>query len=177
MARRCSVCKHPRSAEIDAALINASVSQASIAKDFHFNLRSLERHLAKHVRGNGSQALAIQRQVNRDLDENGHALAVAGQVQEWVCEAKRDREAALERKDWALALRAIDVAIKAQESQARLTFEARAGRASDLTSNPVFHDLVATITDALELWPDARASVVHALERRLGWGGSGLTGG
>ena len=71
VARRCSVCKHPRSAEIDAALINASVSQASIAKDFHFNLRSLERHLAKHVRGNGSQALAIQRQVNRDLGENG----------------------------------------------------------------------------------------------------------
>ena len=111
------------------------------------------------------------------LHTQEHSLAVAGQVAEWVAEAKRDREAALERKDWAIALRAIDVAIKAQESQARLTLEARAGRASDLTSNPAFHELVASVTDALEPWPEARAAVVHALERRLGWGGSGVTRG
>lgn len=83
-------------------------------------------------------------------------------------EASRDRNAALERGDYRLALKAIDTLLKAHELQARLTLEAREGTAHDVANNPEFRAFAAELHRTLAPWPEAMLAVGRMIKARLG---------
>ena len=54
------------------------------------------------------------------------------------------------------------------ELQARLALEAANGRAADVSSHPIFHEVMAIVVGSLAKYPDAAREVVSAIRERLG---------
>lgn len=167
MARACTVCVHPHRVAIEAALVDRSISQKDLGKRHGLNTQALQRHFLKHVRGNSATALAIHREITQGMRAHEHASAIGSQVTALANEAQKDRQHALERGDYKLALRAIDTLLKAFELQARLVLDVERHRASDVANHPVWHDLSGLIMTELDAYPDARDAVMRVIAKRL----------
>lgn len=162
MPRRCSCCVHKRRDAIDHAIVGGD-AYSGIARRFAVGADAVERHAAAHV----SKAIAKARNV-RDV---AHGASLIGEII-----AIRDRAAELGRQaeengDLRTALMAVRELTRNTELVARLSLEAQAGTAHDITAHPVWHEVAAEIMSVLARHPEARREVMEMIREKLGVGG------
>ena len=155
MPRRCTVCDHPERHSIDEALVSGAPYR-SVAKRFELSESAVYRHKTEHLPAHLLKAREVEETARVDdlLDQvrhlQGHALAI------------------LERAEKAGDLRTALAAI----SQARGNLELLGKLAGELDERPVTNILIspewlelrAVIVRSLEPYPEARESVLRALE-------------
>ena len=152
--RKCSICNHPQSAEIDAAVIAGS-SYRDISGQFGVASSALGRHVKNHLVATLAAARDAQRVANGD--------DLLDQVADLQRQAQEIKDKALETEDLKTALVGIRELVRIVTLLAKLRGE--------LNTNPVVNVLVSpgwtaartALMRALEPYPDARAAVVAAL--------------
>ncbi len=130
MTTRCSVCRHPARADIDAALTGGATA-SQVAREFGVHRSSVVRHTQSHV------AAALARVVERSDDVPAHAIVrKATQLYDY-CEALLDRAEALVQHRHSQA-RAITVTAGViRETRATLVTVGRMIAETDPTGPPV----------------------------------------
>ena len=98
MARKCSICEHPKRAEIEKAMLDGA-SLGEIAKRFGTTKSSLHRHRKDHVTANLAQAKQAREVANAET-----VLDYSATLRDKAMSILETAETA---KDWPLALRAI----------------------------------------------------------------------
>lgn len=98
MARKCSICEHPKRAEIEKAMLDGA-SLGEIAKRFGTTKSSLHRHRKDHVTANLAQAKQAREVANAET-----VLDYSATLRDKALDILDKAE---ESKDWTLALRAI----------------------------------------------------------------------
>jgi transposase-like protein len=183
MARRCSVCDHPRRAAIDRALVTNDVGYRTVAGRFGISGSALFRHRNTHLPVTLARGLE-SKQEGADFGAPpvpAHAVELAQHRRE--LEARSERQAI----DVMQQLRAINVAClevlsKARaaekhstllgavdrihrqiELQARLLGELQEGSTVNVLVAPEWHQVRLVVVQALHPYPEARAAVAQAL--------------
>ena len=156
MPRRCSVCTHPDRENIDEALVGATAISAISAKYRDISEDALGRHKAKHLPAKlvmaekakeVAQADSLLDQV-RDLQ--GRALAILDQAEM--------------SGDLRTALGAIREARGNLELLAKLLGEISDAPQVNLNVSPEWLQIRAVIVTALDSHPEAKNSVLSALD-------------
>ena len=167
------MCTHADVERIDADLSRGVKARKAIAYQYRISEGAISRHV-KHrqraageiVRGSSttSSEAAVHRKVNAIL--SGAAL-----ISE-IATLRRRADAlctqAEASKDARTALLAIRELTRLLELQGRLALEAQAGRASDVSSHPVWMSLSSDIMSALAPYPEAAMAVAQRIRSRLG---------
>lgn len=111
MTRTCTICTHPKRAEIEAAVISG-VSYRGIASQFFIDDGSLQRHVASHVQASIKQSkIAIEEARGIDVVKQ---LKVINTITLTILQSARDNG-----QD-GMALFAIDRVLKQIELQSKL---------------------------------------------------------
>lgn len=155
MPRTCTVCKHEKRAEIDAALVN-SESYRNVSNQYGLSFASVQRHKAKHLPGELVKAQDAQDVLNADslLTDVQALKKTAGEVMQEARTAEDYRGAV--------------AAINAQGRLIELMLEA----IGKLNRNPQVNILISAqwlevrtaVLRALAPHPEARLAVVEALK-------------
>ncbi len=155
MPRRCTVCDHDQREEIDRALV-AGGAFRHIASRFGTSTTALQRHRSEHLPAKLLKAREKE-DVREALDVVKQLKAInatsLGILQEARAEGEPDR-----------ALRAVDRIHKQIELQAKLLGELDESPRVNVLVSPEWLELRTVIVGALEPYPDARGSVLRALE-------------
>ncbi len=156
MARTCSLCRHERRAEIDAALM-AGLSNRTISKQFEITDSAVQRH-----RSHLPRALAP---ANRAAEVT-RADSLLEKLAEIESAARRIAAQAEAAEDHRSAIAAIRELIRLAELLARLRGELKAGATVEVSviQNADWPLVRDAIVRALEPYPDARLAVARALE-------------
>jgi len=112
MAGRCSVCRHPDLAEIDAALVEGQSSQKIVAHYGSLSRPAVQRHKERHL----PEKLVRAKQV-RDLTEAGELLSRVLSVEQ---RARRLSIRAEDEGDIKTALQGIDRVLRSLTLQGNL---------------------------------------------------------
>ncbi len=156
MARSCSICTHDAREEIDEALV-AGESTAKIAGRYRtIDERALRRHRSNHLPSHLAKAHAAE--------EVAHADGLVGRLEELAAEARRIGSKAEEDGDYRTALAGVRELVRITELMARLTKELDERPQVNLYLSPEWLELRALIVAAVEPFPEARGSVLQALE-------------
>jgi len=153
--RKCSICNHPQSAEIDAAVIAGS-SYRDIARQFDVTPGAMGRHVKNHL----VATLAAARDAERVARGDDLLDQLAGMARQ----AQRITDQAEEEGTASVALAGL------RELTRMLTLKCKLR--GELNTNPVVNVLVSpewtatrsALMLALGPYPDARAAVVAALD-------------
>jgi len=155
----CHTCRHEDRAHIDRLLV-AGVAATEIARRYGMNRKSVMRHRAKHIAARVAKVLA--------LDTDGPLL---DQIRQLAAEAQAIMQEARESNRPAVALSAIDRALKAMDLIGRITREiptASGGQTINVVQieqDPRWLEAKAAILGALERHPEAKRDVMLALSR------------
>lgn len=168
MAAPCSVCSHPDRTAIDAELSQGG-SAVKCAKTFGLNRHAINRHRTAHLgivseRAKGFAIVNAHQMVAASIAGND----LLNEMRTLQREAERYRAIAESEGSVKTALLALDRTTKLLELQSRLVLESAQGRASDVSSNPVWKELAALIMRSLEPYPEATKAVIAAIESKLG---------
>ncbi len=156
MPRSCTVCTHRNRAEIDEALV-AGVSSAEISGRYRtISERAVRRHKANHL-----PAKLVMAQAAEEVAEADDLLS---QVQDLQARAHGILDRAERAGDLRTALGAIREARGNLELLAKLLGELDERPVVNLNVSPEWIELRAVIVGALDGHPDARGSVLRALE-------------
>lgn len=170
MPAPCRCCTHPERETLDAEL-RQGLSIAKAAKKYGLSMSSTENHRKSHLGISGSTSLAKAAALNAvQAGLRGHfeGRALLDEVRTLRQRADLLGAQAESAGDVKTALLAIRELTRLVELQGRLTLEASAGRAADIVAHPVYHEIVACILQALDVYPEARRAVEAALRDRLG---------
>lgn len=160
MAPKCTICHHPERRDIDAKLLDGSVSLRDIAGRFNVSRTSLSRHRQAHLPER--MVKAAERRADADVST---ALDVVEELRRVNDAARRVLADALEAGDGGLMLAASDRILKQVETQARLIGLLNDGSVTQIAVSvgadwPVIR---AALIRALAPYPEARSSVIDAL--------------
>ena len=158
MGRSCSVCTHPKRAEIDRAILSGE-SYRAIARRFGLSKDAIRRH-RDHIPSQLARAV--------EAEEAARADDLLGQVQELRDRALRILERAERSQDLQTALRAIREARQCVELLAKLAGELSEAPQVNILLSPQWAEIRRTILVALEPFPEARAAVAEVLVRGAG---------
>lgn len=154
MPRQCTVCRHPRRAEIDSALLEGTTFR-DIARQWRVSKDAVARHNADHI----PVALAKA----RHAEETTQADSLLGQLLSLNRETLDILSTARAENDDELALKAIGRAEKQIELQARLLGELKDTTTVNVLILPEWTQLRAVLLQALNPYAEARRAVVDAL--------------
>ncbi len=149
------MCEHPKRGAIDRALA-AGASNRSLASLYDVSEASVRRHRSKHL-----PARVAKAQEEEDVRE---ALDVVKQLKAINAASLHILKEAREQGKQGTALGAIDRIHKQIELQAKLLGELDDRPQINVLVSPEWLELRATIVTALAPHPDARESVLRAVE-------------
>ncbi|MGV8123507.1 MAG: hypothetical protein AB2L14_27455 [Candidatus Xenobiia bacterium LiM19] len=173
MPRRCTICDHPKRAEIDQAIIN-NETYRKIAEQYEITVASLNRHKQSHIPELLSKTQEIHDQrvaalveivQERAAQETGQADTLLVQLKEWISRTERLFSKAEESGDLRTALAAVKEGRGNLELLGKLLGEIQEGVTVNLYTHPVWIDLRAVILTALEPYPEAKEALVNVLAR------------
>lgn len=160
---QCSVCSHEARIAIDEGLLNPRVSLNSLEKQYVITRKTLAKHRAKCLAKNLNQSVQIHRAVGAVLE----AQRTHSELETLYKSVRADWEAARERGEWSLAIKAVRELTRMYELQARLVLEAREGRAADVGTHPLFQEFLAMLVTELRDHPEVVARVKALVRRKL----------
>jgi hypothetical protein len=156
MPRVCTVCDHDEGHSINVALVQRDGSYRTLAARYGLSQTALKRHAADHL-----PALLVRAKGAVEVAEAGDLLsrieALQGRTLA-LLEAMEDTD------NYGARLGAIREARANLELIGRVTRELESGPTLNLHLNAEWVELRATIVRALEAHPEARDSVLRALE-------------
>jgi hypothetical protein len=158
MVLKCSVCKHPKRAEIDRLLLSGEGTNRSIAKDYGLNHNAVQRHRSRHI----APAL-VKAKEHREIIE---ANSVMGDVQMLRTRAIALLDQAESEGDVKLACTALREVRGIIELLAKVSGELETKTEINIIQNNTWIEIRTCVIDALKPYPEARNAVVHALEGR-----------
>ena len=162
MPRTCMTCLHDESHQINVALVRGGGNRP-IAARYGLSESSVRRHRAEHI---PELLLQAYEAIERD-DAEGLATELA-QVK---ADVHRLKDKAEEDGDLRTALLGCDKALKALELQAKVEQLIQTAPTLNILVAPEWLSLRTKLLYALDAYPEARGSVLRALE------GSGDGGG
>lgn len=155
MPRTCSVCAHYERHAINLALVRREPYR-TIADRHGLSQTSLKRHSQDHI---PQLLLKAYEGIERD-----DAEGLLGELSRVKADVHRLKERAEEEGDLRTALAGCDKALKALELQAKVEQLIQTSPTLNLRVNPEYLEVRALIVQALDPYPDARMSVVRALQ-------------
>jgi hypothetical protein len=157
MPRTCTVCSHPKRGEIDAALVRGVSSYELETNYSELTRSSIERHATNgHI-----PAKLLKAQEREDVRQ---ALDVVQQLKAVNSASWGVLQQARQAGEPNLVLRAVDRVQKQLELQAKLLGDLDERPVINILNNPQFVQVQAAVVQALEHHPEARESVVRALD-------------
>ena len=155
MPRICTVCAHDEHHAINVDLLDR-VPYRHIATRYSVSTGALQRHSREHIPELLRKAYeAIQRDDSEDL---------AGELAKVKADVHRLKERAEEEGDLRTALLGCDKALKALELQAKVEQLIQTQPTLNILVAPEWVALRTKLLYALDAYPDARGSVLRALE-------------
>ncbi len=155
MPRSCTVCEHTNQEGIDHALVGGA-SNRSVASLYDVSEAAVRRHKANHL-----PAKLVKAQEEEDVRE---ALDVIKQLKAINAASLNILKDAREQGRPGTALAAVDRIHKQIELQAKLLGELDDRPQVNVLISPEWLELRTTIITALDPHPQARESVLRALE-------------
>jgi len=157
LPRKCTICGHKKNKVIDSLLINGTPYR-NITKRFGMSITSLSRHNS-HL----SKTLVKA----KDAKESAHADSILEQVKDLQTKALEILSKAEEIGDYRACTSAINEARKCLELLGKLAGELRDGQTVNVIVSPQWVSLRTTIIKALEPHPEAKFTVLRALQGKL----------
>ncbi len=157
MPRKCSVCEHIQVKEIDKSLVNGT-GLRKIAKRFSLSTTSTYRHKA-HINRTLLKA--------NEVREVAQADNLLKQVRDLQTRALNVLLKTEESEDWRAATGAIREARGCLELLGKLAGELQEGQTINVIVSPQWVELRTTIIEALEPHPEAKFTVLRALQGKL----------
>jgi hypothetical protein len=155
MPRSCTICGHAARTEIDKALAGGA-SNRSLASLYGVSEASVRRHAGNHLPARVARA--------QEAEDVREALDVIKQLKAINAASLRILMEAREQGRQGTALAAIDRIHKQIELQAKLLGELDDRPQVNVLVSPQWLELRATIITALERHPQARESVLRAVD-------------
>jgi hypothetical protein len=155
MPRPCTICAHPEHHAINVALVNRDPYR-NITQHYGVSKYALTRHAKEHL----PELLARA----KDAVEIAEADSLLDRVEGLYKRTEAILEAAESNSEWALALAAIRECRGNLELLGRVTKELESAPTFNLLLNPEWIELRALIVRAVEPFPEARDSILRALE-------------
>lgn len=159
MPRACTVCQHPKVAEINAQLAIEANSNQRIANQYRLKEGAVRRHRLNHLPKEVIKARQVQEGLNAD--------AIWKQLQVINTTTLNILKSARDKGDHDLALRAIARAEKQAELIMKLLGELDESPQVNLTivNSQQWIDMRTVLLAALQPYPDARVAVAQALQQ------------
>lgn len=172
----CSVCAHPELRAIDADLTAKTKSRKAIAFAYRISEGAISRHTKHRMIAAGKvlagrsvrAALAAGQGPRQAVEAILSGSAMIGEITRLRQRADSFMAQAEASSDYRTSLLAIRELTRLLELQGRLAIEAQQGRASDVSSHPVWLSLASDIMSSLAPWPDAARAVAQCMRARLG---------
>jgi len=155
MPRSCTVCTHDEHHAINVELVHR-VSYRNIAERYGVSKASLSRHSGDHI-----PELLIQAYEAIERDD---AEGLAGELTQVKGDVHRLKEKAEKEGDLRTALLGCDKALKALELQAKVEQLIQTAPTFNILVAPEWLSLRTKLLYALDAYPQARGSVLRALE-------------
>jgi hypothetical protein len=155
MPRPCTICAHPEHHAINVALVNRDPYR-NITQHYGVSKYALTRHAKEHL----PELLARA----KDAVEIAEADTLLDRVEGLYKRTEAILEAAEEDKEYSTALAAIRECRGNLELLGRVTKELESAPTLNLHLNPEWLELRALIVRAVEPFPEARDSILRALE-------------
>jgi hypothetical protein len=155
MPRRCSACDHPESHSIDETLVTRAPYR-SVAKRFGLSESAVYRHKTEHLPAHLLKA--------KEVEEVAQADDLLDQVRNLQAHALDILERAEKAGDLRTALAAISQARENLELLGKLAGELDERPVVNLNVSPEWIELRTVIVRALDAHPQARGTVLSALE-------------
>jgi len=152
MPRRCTICDHPKCAEIDRALVGNGTSYRRIAAQFGVAETSLRRHKAEHL-----PVLLVKA---KEAEEVMNADTLLEQVRQLKKRAMALLDGAEKAQDFRTALGAIREARGTLELLAKLVGELQSGTVVNVGA-PLPHAITVREVEAYKLSPEDRAALAR----------------
>lgn len=159
MPRTCTVCTHPKRAEIDRHLLAGETSNRRIASQYDVTERAIRSHKANHL----SERMAVVAERNAEADVRT-AIDIVTQLKVINNAALRVLKDARDAGDGALTLQATDRILKQIETQAKLIDLIQDGTTVNVTVSPEWQQIRAMLLTTLRQHPDALRDVTTALQ-------------
>ena len=156
MPRKCSVCEHIQVKEIDKSLVNGT-GLRKIAKRFSLSTTAVYRH-KKHLNGTLIKASEIKKIT--------HADNLMEQITNLQSRALNILSKTEEAEDWRAATGAIREARGCLELLGKLAGEFKEGQTINVILTPQWIELRTSIIQTLEAYPEAKLSILRALEEK-----------
>jgi len=158
LPRKCSVCEHIQVKDIDESLVNGT-GLRKIAERFSLSTTAVHRH-KKHLNGTLIKA--------REVMKITHADNLLEQVKYLQEKSLHILSKAEEIGDYRACTSAINEARKCLELLGKLAGELQQeGQTINVIVSPQWVELRTTIIEALEPHPDAKSTVLRALQGKL----------
>jgi hypothetical protein len=168
MGRECNVCAHPRRPEIELRLAN-NTAVRNIAKRYNLSKDSCYRHRRGHMPAALLQQLQVTGKGNPTDLATLKRTESEGLLQNLVHERARQQRIADKAEtidDFANATRASEASRKTSELIAKLLGDLKTGNVTqNILITPEFHAFRTAVVQALRLHPDAKRTVLAALQR------------
>lgn len=156
---RCRVCDHPRRKDIDATLVANTTPVRRIAADFSLTESSLRRHRDRHLPVKLARSAEARRVAESDdLGEQVRALRSKAFDLLHTAEVAGDARTALAAIGQVRGLLELQAKVQGQ-------IDSGTSVAVSVQVSDTWPRLRSMILTALEAHPEARASVLSALER------------
>ncbi len=155
MPRTCTICSHDEAHAINVALVHRDPFR-HIASLYEVSTGALQRHAHDHL----PEMLARA----KDAVEVADAGSLLDRVEGLYRRTEAILEAAETEREWGTALQAIRECRGNLELLGRVTKELQDAPTFNLYLSPEWLELRAVVVGALEPYPDARGSVLRALE-------------
>ncbi len=156
MPRSCTVCVHPERHAVDVALVQREPYRA-ISRQHELSRDALRRHAKEHL----PELLARA----KDAVEVAEADSLLERIEGLYKRTEAILETAEGDKEWGIALAAIRECRGNLELLGRVTKELETAPTLNLHLNSEWLELRALIVRAVEPFPEARDSILRAIER------------
>jgi hypothetical protein len=158
MARICTVCHHPKRAEIDRALVGG-MPALQVADQYRLARSSLQRHQASHLVEKMAKAAK-----SREAREVVEAVALVEVAREMLAKLQRLAENAERDKDIRGAVSAIGKIPDFLRILGEIEGRLQAHGVVNVTVMPEWSAIRTAILSALQPYPEAADAVALALE-------------
>lgn len=157
MARKCTVCKHTQVRDIEKSLIQG-IGLRKIAEQFSLSTTALHRH-KKHL-----NETLIKASEAKDIIQADNLMEQISSLQARALTILTKTE---EAEDWRGANGAVREVRGCLELLGKLAGELRYGHTINLVLTPQWLEIRTSILQALEAHPEAKISVLKALEEKI----------
>jgi DNA-binding transcriptional ArsR family regulator len=157
MPRNCTVCAHEKRAEIDSKLVDRAASYRDIASQFGLNYSAIGRHVSS---GHISELIAMA----ADAEQAAHADTLLDRIEALQRRTEEALTKAEESEDAFATFRGISEMRRNLELIGEVSKQLDRKPTVNLHLNPEWIEVRTNIVLALERHPEARESVLRALE-------------